>query len=158
MTITPELQQRVEDLMADYAHSIDDDNVEAWPEFFTDDAVYLVTTRESVARNYEMGIMRCEGIGQIRDRITALRKANIFEPHTHCHVLSRPRLSSESDGSIRARSAVLVYRTMESGKQDRFAVGHYEDVLVEQGGVLKFLERRVILDSRQVDVLLVYPL
>lgn len=158
MTVAPELQQRVEDLMADYAHAIDDDNVEAWPDFFTEDALYLVTTREAEALGYAMAIMRCNGIGQIRDRVTALRKANIFEPHHHCHVLSRPRLTREDDGSIRARSAMLVYRTMETGKQDRFAVGRYQDTIVEHDGVLKFRERRAILDTRQVDVLLVYPL
>ena len=158
MTITPELQHRVEDLMADYAHAIDDDNVEAWPDFFTNDALYIITTRESEARGYAMAIMRCEGIGQIRDRITALRKANIFEPHNHCHVPSRPRLHRSADGSIRARSAMLVFRTMENGKQDRFAVGRYEDTIVEADGVLKFRERRAILDTRRVDVLLVYPL
>ncbi|MCA8929408.1 MAG: aromatic-ring-hydroxylating dioxygenase subunit beta [Alphaproteobacteria bacterium] len=158
MTITPELQQRVEDLLADYAQAIDDDNVEAWPDFFTDDALYLVTTLEAESRGYPMAIMRCQGIGQIRDRVTALRKANIFEPHHHCHILSRPRLTRAEDGSIRARSAMLIYRTMETGKQDCFAVGRYQDTLVEVDGALKLRERRAILDTRQVDVLLVYPL
>ena len=105
-----------------------------------------------------MAIMSCRGIGQIRDRITALRKANIFEPHHHNHLLGPSRLTRQGDGAVHARTSVVVYRTMEHGEQERFAVGRYEDVLVEQGGDIKIQQRKVVLDSHRVDVLIVYPL
>jgi anthranilate 1,2-dioxygenase small subunit len=158
MQITPELRGRVDDLFCDYAYCIDDDAVESWPDFFTDDGFYEVTTREADQRGLPMAIMRCKGMGQIRDRITALRKANIFEDHHYNHILSRPRLSANGDGSVHARTSIVVYRTMHDGKQDRFAVATYDDEIVEQDGVLKFKKRRVVLDSRRVDVLLVYPI
>ncbi len=158
LEITPELRGRIDDLFCDYAYCIDDDLVESWPDFFTDDALYEVTTKESDARGLPMAIMRAKGMGQLRDRITALRKANIFEPHHYNHVISRPRLSANGDGSVRARTSLVVYRTMHDGRQDRFVVASYDDEIVERDGALRFKKRRVILDSRQVDVLLVYPL
>lgn len=162
MQITPELRGRVDDLFCDYAFCIGDDRVEDWPAFFTEDGLYEVTTREAVQRGLPMAILRCKGMGQIRDRITALRKANIFEPHHYTHIISRPRLSANGDGSVPgsvgARTSLVVYRTMHDGAQERFAVASYDDEIVEQDGALKFRKRRVVLDSRRVDVLLVYPL
>jgi anthranilate 1,2-dioxygenase small subunit len=158
MELTADLRGRVDDLFCDYAFCIDDDNPEIWPDFFTDDGLYEVTTKESDQRGLPMAIMRCKGMGQIRDRITALRKANIFEDHHYNHIISRPRLTANGDGSIHARTSIVVYRTMHDGKQERFVVASYDDEIVEQAGELKFKKRRVVLDSRRVDVLLVYPL
>lgn len=41
---------------------------------------------------------------------------------------------------------------------DLYATGKYLDVIQEEGGSLKFKERVVVLDSRNVDILLVVPL
>ena len=157
LEVTPELRGRIDDLFCDYAYCIDDDAVEGWPDFFTDDGLYEVTTKESDQRGFPMAIMRAKGMGQLRDRITALRKANIFEPHLYNHIISRPRLSANGDGSVHGRTSIVVYRTMHDGRQDRFCVATYDDEIVEQDGALKFKKRRVVLDSRQVDVLMVYP-
>jgi anthranilate 1,2-dioxygenase small subunit len=158
MSIDHDLRVRIEDMFQDYAFAIGDDNVEAWPDFFTDDGHYRITTRESVQRGLPMALFSCRGIGQIRDRVMALRKANIFEPHNYNHILSRPRFSLQADGSIAGRTNFVVYRTMHDGPQSRFAVGCYRDVIVEEGSAPKLKERSVVLDSRQVDVLLVYPI
>ena len=158
MELTADLRGRVDDLFCDYAYCIDDDNPEIWPDFFTDDGLYEVTTKEAVQRRYPMAIMRAKGMGQLRDRITALRKANIFEPHHYNHIIARPRLSANGDGSIHARTSMVVYRTMHDGRQERFCVATYDDRIVQQDGALKFKSRRVVLDSRQIDVLLVYPI
>ena len=68
MELTADLRGRVDDLFCDYAYCIDDDNPEIWPDFFTDDGLYEVTTKEADQRKLPMAIMRCKGMGQIRDR------------------------------------------------------------------------------------------
>jgi anthranilate 1,2-dioxygenase small subunit len=113
MSIDHDLRCRIEDMFHDYAHAIDDDRVEEWPAFFTADGSYLITTRESVQRGLPMALFSCDGIGQIRDRVMALRKANIFEPHHYNHILARPRLARADNGTILARTHFVVYRTME---------------------------------------------
>jgi len=153
------LRFRVEDFMADYAHAIDDLDLQAWPGFFTEDARYKIACRENVDAGLPMGVMYCEGAGMMRDRVLALETANIYEPHTYCHNLSRARIKRASDGGIHARTNFTVVRTMQEGRMDTFAVGKYLDRIVEQpdGGFL-FTERLVVLESRRIDILLVFPL
>ena len=47
-----ELQLKVQDLNVRYAQAIDDNHLEAWPDFFTEDGRYRVTTAE----NFERGL------------------------------------------------------------------------------------------------------
>ena len=149
---------RVENFLADYAHCLDDGLIDEWTGFFIADAVYQVTTRENFEAGYPIGIMLCKGRGMMEDRVLALKTANVFEPHTHLHILGRPDLKPLPGGEIVARSNFSVYRTMENGSTDLFAIGKYLDRIVFEAGEPRFRERRVILDSRCVDVLLVFPL
>jgi 3-phenylpropionate/cinnamic acid dioxygenase small subunit len=153
------LRARVEDLLLDYAHAIDDGDMQAWPGFFTEDGRYKIQSRENFEAGLPMGVMYCEGAGMMRDRVLALETANIFEPHTYSHVLGRPRLRVDADGGIRARSNFLVTRTMQEGRMETFAAGKYLDRIAPQpDGRLKFTERLVVLESRRIDILLVFPL
>jgi anthranilate 1,2-dioxygenase small subunit len=47
---------------------------------------------------------------------------------------------------------------MEDGRMDLFATGKYLDEVVLEGGVTKLQEHLVVLDSRNVDILIVVPL
>ncbi len=156
----PDLENwlRVENFLADYAHRLDDGRIDDWTGFFTADAVYQITTRENFEAGYPIGIILCTGRGMMEDRVLALKTANVYEPHTHCHIVGRPELREASPGVLAARSNFSVYRTMESGATELFAIGKYLDLIVFEDGQPRFKERRVILDSRCVDVLLVYPL
>lgn len=149
---------RIENFLADYAYRLDDGRIDEWTGFFTEDALYQITTRENFEAGYPIGIMLCKGKGMMEDRVLALKTANVFEPHTHCHIVGRPMLESLPGGVIGARSNFSVFRTMESGATELFAIGKYLDHLVMEDGAPRFKERRVILDSRCVDVLLVYPI
>lgn len=153
------LRARVGDFMLDYAHAIDDGDLRAWPGFFLEDARYKIMIRENFEAGMPMGVIYCEGAGMMRDRILALETANIYEPHTYCHTLSGTRMKRAPDGSIHARTNFTVTRTMQEGRMDTFAVGKYLDRIVEQpDGRLIFAERLAVLESRRIDILLVFPL
>lgn len=47
---------------------------------------------------------------------------------------------------------------MENGYTDLFAIGKYLDQVLLVDDIPKFKERRVILDSRRVDTLMVFPI
>lgn len=151
------LRLRVEDLYSEYAHTIDDDRLEEWPDLFTDTANYRVTTRENYDNGLPLAMVYCDGRGMMADRISALRTANIFEPHVYCHMLSAVRVLAREGGVICARSNFSVLRTMQEGEIMLFAVGRTFDKIVEDGGRLRFAERLAVLDSRRVDTLLVIP-
>jgi 3-phenylpropionate/cinnamic acid dioxygenase small subunit len=148
----------IEDFLIDYAHAIDDGELQSWPHRFTEDGVYKITTRENFDGGLPLGIILCEGRGMMADRIKALETASIFEPHTYCHILGRPRLIPARDGHIQARTNFHEVRTMQDGRSESFAVGKYLDLIAIEGGAPLLRERTVVLDSRRIDILLVYPI
>lgn len=152
------LRTRIEMLHADYMHCIDSDRLEEWPGFFTDDGLYKVVTRENRERGLPLSLIYCAGRGMLADRITALRTANIYEPHVYCHVGGALRITGTVGGFVQAESNVTVVRTMASGEMCVFVCGRYVDKIVERDGVLLLTERVVVLDSRHIDTLLVIPI
>ncbi|HEY7302339.1 MAG TPA: aromatic-ring-hydroxylating dioxygenase subunit beta [Xanthobacteraceae bacterium] len=152
------LRLRVEALYAEYAQTIDDDKLEDWPALFVENGKYRVTTRENHDNGLPLAIMYCDGRGMMSDRISALRLANIYEPHVYCHLTSCVRVLASSSADIRARANFAVLRTMQEGERSIFACGRSFDRIVEQDGRLLFMDRLVVLDSRQVDTLLVIPI
>jgi anthranilate 1,2-dioxygenase small subunit len=102
--------------MADYVHCIDTDQLEVWPDFFTDDAHHRVCTRENYDRGLPLSVMSCSGRGMLRDRISALRTANVFEPHVYCHVTGALRILAFSAGRVQTESNFQVVRTMSTGQ------------------------------------------
>ena len=152
------VRQQVEDLLIDYVHALDDFELDHWPDFFTEHGIYQIIPRESFDQNLPLGILFCDGRGMMTDRILALETANIFEPHTISHITGRPQLSLNDDGTINSRSSFNITRTMQDGRMEIFATGKYVDVITLTGDKPLFQDRRVVLESRRVDILLVYPL
>ena len=155
--VSPEIRLAIEDLMSDYAYALDDDELERWSDFFTEDAAYKIISRDNYEAGMALGIMSCDGRGMMRDRILALRTANVFEPHTYCHLLGPTRIAS-IDGTYHARTNFSVVRTMQDGSSTRYATGKYVDVCVLQDGIARLQSRTVVLESRRIDVLMVIPL
>jgi anthranilate 1,2-dioxygenase small subunit len=152
------LRLRIGAFMADYVHCLDTQKLEAWPDFFTEDAQYKVCTRENYDSGLPLGVMSCSGRGMFRDRISALRTANVYEPQVYCHLLGALRILDFGSEYAQTESNFQVIRTMVDGTMSIFACGRSLDNFSIQGETLKFSERTVILDSRQIDTLLVIPL
>jgi anthranilate 1,2-dioxygenase small subunit len=150
---------RVERLTADYIGCIDDDALERWPLFFTQDGLYRIISRENYHRDMPAGFLYCRGQGMMHDRIMSLRRANIYEPHVYRHLVSGTRLiRREPEGGWRFHTNFQVIRTMHSGEMSLFAVGFFDDLLVEHDGTLLFREKTVVCDSSRIDTLLVIPI
>ena len=154
-----DLIYRVERLTADYIGCIDDDALERWPLFFTEDGLYRIVTRDNYTRGLPAGVLYCQGRGMMHDRVTALRRANVYEPHVYRHVVAGTRLlRAEPEGGWRFRTNFQVIRTMHTGEMTVFAVGCFDDILVEREDTLLFAEKTVVCDTSRIDTLLVIPL
>jgi anthranilate 1,2-dioxygenase small subunit len=152
------MRDAIEDLLTDYAEAIDGGALERWPGFFIEDGEYQIITRESYDAGLPIGILYCESRAMMEDRVRALRTANIYEPHSYRHLLGRPRFETQGNEFV-VRSNFCVFRIAQDGDTVTFATGRYLDRIVRDGGeVLRFRSRRVVLDSRRVDILLVLPL
>jgi 3-phenylpropionate/cinnamic acid dioxygenase small subunit len=149
---------RIADLNARYADAIDADRLEAWPDFFSDDGVYRITTAENIAQGLPLSLMYATSRAMLRDRVTALRKANIYEAQRYRHVVGTPLITAVEDGCLRARSSFVTVRIMRTGDTMLFATGCYEDRIVNRPDGALFAEKTVILDSRHIDTLLAIPL
>jgi 3-phenylpropionate/cinnamic acid dioxygenase small subunit len=152
------LSAAIVQLNADYARAIDDDHLEDWPDFFTESCVYSITSADNHRQGLPIGVMYADSKAMVRDRVTALRRANVYERQTYRHVVGLPAVLGESDGGVRAETPFLVVRIMRDGRMDLFATGRYLDVLAEEAGALRFRERVVVCDSNRVDTLLAIPL
>jgi len=149
---------RVSRLNADYARAIDDDRLEDWPNFFTDPCLYTITSADNHRRGMPVGVIYADSKGMLKDRVAALREANVYERQSYRHVVGLPAILGERDGAVRAETSFLVVRIMRDGTMALFATGRYLDALVEEVGALRFRERVVVCDSSRIDTLLAIPL
>jgi 3-phenylpropionate/cinnamic acid dioxygenase small subunit len=153
------LNSRLIELNAAYARAIDDGNFEAWPELFLEDGLYKLTSADNHAQGMEAGVMYADSRNMLRDRISALRVANIYERHRYRHIVGLPSVLASEGRGVRSETAFLVVRIMRDGTMDVFATGRYLDVIEEDGdGTLRFRERIAVCDSNRFDTLVAIPL
>ena len=151
-----QLRADVETLHARYSHALDSDQLEQWPNFFTENGRYRIATAENEARGLPIPVLYCEGQPMLRDRIASLRHANIYEPQRYRHMFSGVLLEEETAASVKSIANFLVVRVMENGETMLFASGRYVDrISVPE---MRYEERVVICDSRRFDTLLAIPL
>lgn len=155
---TAEAERLIRNAIYDYAHCIDDDRLEDWPSFFTDDCFYQVISREDYEAGLPAGVMTCTSRGMLVDRIVSLRNANIYEPHVYRHLISAVRVADEEAGVWRAQTGYAVIRTMQEGDVSVFNTGKYLDEIVFEGERPLFRKRIAVFDSRRVDTLMVIPI
>lgn len=157
MPVNP-LRHEVEDLIYAYVQCIDDGDLEHWPDFFTDPCVYKVIPRENVDLGLPAAVMFCDSRGMLRDRIVALRKANIYAPHFYRHVVSNVRVLGEADGEIQAQANYVVFQTLLDGETRIYNAGKYVDRIVRVDGALRFREKLCVFDTNRVQTLMVTPI
>jgi len=148
----------IETLYTDYAACLDSDALERWPEFFTADCRYRVTSAENYDAGLPLGIIYATSRDMLRDRVSALREANIYEPQRYRHLISGIRIESEDGGALDVTASLLVVRTMQDGAMTLFAAGRYIDRIERARDGWQFAKKDVVLDSRQIDTLLAIPL
>ncbi|WP_375002388.1 aromatic-ring-hydroxylating dioxygenase subunit beta [Aeromicrobium sp. CTD01-1L150] len=141
-----------------YVRAIDDGPIEDWPEHFTDDAFYKVTTADNHRRGLPAGAIWANNRNMLKDRVSALREANIYEPHVYRHLLGQPAVFEECENSASSETSFLVLRITGDGPTDVFASGRYLDEYVWADGKALLKKRIVVCDSNRTDTLLVLPL
>ena len=150
--------QRLVELNAAYARTIDNEQFEQWPELFHEDCLYKVTTAENVAQGMESGVMYADSRAMLQDRVSALRKANIYERQRYRHIVGLPVVLGETGDAADVETPFLIVRIMRDGVMDVFATGCYLDKVKPNGtGALRFVERIVVCDGGRFDTLVAIP-
>jgi anthranilate 1,2-dioxygenase small subunit len=149
----------LEQLYTDYVHCLDADELERWPDFFTEDCFYRITSAENYEARLPLGLIYATSRDMLKDRVSALREANIYEPQRYRHLVSSIKILDEGGDTLDLVANFMVVRTMQDGEMTIFGVGRYVDrVRYAPAGGWKFASKTVVLDSRQVDTLLAIPI
>ena len=148
----------LESLYTEYAAVLDSDRLEDWPEFFTEECHYRVTSAENYEAGRPLGLIYASSKAMLRDRVSALREVNIYEPQRYRHLISGIRILKAAHDALDLEANFLVVRTMQDGTMILFAAGRYVDRVAHTDTGWKFASKIVVLDSRQIDTLLAIPL
>ena len=153
----------LDQLQANYIQALDSKNMEAWLARFSSDpaASYVCTTRENVRKELPLALMLDDCHARIRDRVTFVTKiwAGTFQDYQTRHLTQRLSARRLDDGMIRVNSALAVYYTLdETGISQLLATGEYEDLIKTEQSELRFLSKKVVLDTSVLPRYLVFPL
>ena len=145
------------DLQDRYVAALDNDRIEEWPSLFVDDCLYEIVSRENEEQGLPAPVMHCDNIRMLRDRVVALRNANIFERPQYRHCLSGLEWRAEDDGAIACTTNYVVVNTSVEGVSMVYQAGRYIDRVVRTADGLRFQSKRCIYDTLRVQTLLAFP-
>jgi 3-phenylpropionate/cinnamic acid dioxygenase small subunit len=157
---TREERMAIEEFHAQYCWTLDCGDVESWPEYFTDDAVYRITARENADAGLPVGLVYADSKAMIRDRAFALKHTQMYAPRTLQHFVTNVRvleLKAGPGGSIKAQSNYLLLQTLVDGPTTIQQSGRYYDTFVRANGRLLLKERQCIYDTVLIANDLVLP-
>lgn len=156
--IGTDIREAITDLMADFCHFLDDDRLEEWLDFFTEDCMYKVLSRENEASDLPLELLSCRNKNMLRDRILSLREANIYNIHYDKHILGAVRILEEKNGDYHVQANYSLYQTNQDGVSELFSVGTYRDLVVFDGGMPIFREKIAVVDTFGIPRLLSTPI
>jgi anthranilate 1,2-dioxygenase small subunit len=159
MAIGEAERRAIENLVYEWARTVDENRLEDLAALLTEDGEYKVASRYNLDRGLPLAVIHTRSRAQLRDRITSLRVANNYEAHCYRHLVSGVQVVGEEAGACEVRSNYAVIRIMEhDGASSIFSTGQYRDSVVFENGTPRFKRRHVVFDSKAIDTLLVYPL
>ena len=130
-----------------------------WVEMFTDDAFYVVISRENADKGMPVGLIYCDSKAMIHDRAFALEKTAMFAPRYLRHIIANlVVLGAEINGTVKSRANYVVLQVLfDRPDATLHQVGVYYDVFRREGGALKLAERRCVYDNLLVPNALCIP-
>ena len=140
-----------------YYGTLDDVELAAWPDFFTEDCLYRVIPRENFERGYTLSTMQAESRGMLQDRVTGLTRTQMYAPRYYRRFSGPLRIVSSDATGIRTRHNLLLVQTLIDRPTEIVLSAVCHDLIVEDAGRLRFRERIVVFDSEMIPNSLVYP-
>lgn len=150
-------RDEIRDLYDAYYGTLDDVDLHAWPEYFTEDCLYRVIPRENFEAGYTLCTMQAESRGMLKDRVTGLTRTQMYAPRYYRRFPTAPRMMGEDNGVASVRHNLLVVQTLIDKPSDIVLSAVCHDKVVRDGDRLRFVERVVVFDSEMIPNSLVYP-
>ena len=145
-------------LQQQYISALDNDRLEQWADFFTEECVYEIVPRENEDAGLPIGIIYCDSKRMLRDRVLSLRHANIYEVHSYRHMTSGMQIRVIDADTVETESSYVVVQTLQDGESFVYQAGRYLDVVVRAPEGWRYQSKRVIYDTSRVATLLATPI
>lgn len=151
------LRGEVEDFYAEYSEVIDSGELERWPELFVEPCLYRIVSKENHDKGLPLSLMRCEGLGMLKDRALASQKLNVYAPRAWRHSITQLR-AREQHERIAVRANFVVFETLQDEHTRVLCAGRYLDTLVRTGAGLRLREKTCVYDAALIPGSIVMPL
>jgi salicylate 5-hydroxylase small subunit len=148
----------VQQLHADYASAVDSGHWNLWPEFFTEECVYKLQSRENHERGFPLATLFFTSKGMLKDRVYGITETLYHDPYYQRHVVGAPIIRKLDEGKIYSEANYAVFRTKYDKESTVFNVGRYLDTIVQTPQGFKFAERLCIFDSEMIPNSIIYPI
>ena len=145
-------------LMADYSAALDNCELARWPDFFTEDGVYKLQSRENFDRGLPLATLAFESRAMLQDRVFAATDTIFHDPYYQRHIVSVPRVLAFDDAGLRCDTNYLVLRTKPDAMPEVLSVGRYLDHIVRTQSGLRFAQRLAIFDNDLIANSLIDPI
>ncbi|WP_374632137.1 nuclear transport factor 2 family protein [Ferrovibrio sp.] len=153
-----ELRAAIEDFHCDYAAELDRGDIEKWPSFFTDDALYRVIARDNHEAGMPLCLMLCQGMGMFKDRAYAIKHTEMYAPRYVQHHVSLVRVTGFDGTHATAEANYTILETLVDEPTKLLQAGRYMDKFrLQPDGSLLLAERHCIFDSVIVSNCVVFP-
>ncbi|HSV78970.1 MAG TPA: nuclear transport factor 2 family protein [Ramlibacter sp.] len=155
--VSTDLLQELRQLYEDYADTLDAQDLEGWPGYFTEGCRYQVISRENHEAGLPHATIHCDGLGMVKDRALATRECTVYEPRYLRHFMHGLRVSATEGDAIHARCGFMVVESVSDQEPRILVVGQYVDTIVRDGAGLRFRERLCVYDNFRIYNTLVFP-
>lgn len=148
-------------LYAEYSATLGDGRLEDWPRYFSDSALYRITSRDNAKHAQPLCFVYCEGNAMLRDRVAALDRTVFFRERTQRCFIGPPSildLGERNKDIIEASVPFVVYESRPDHGTRLLSCGVARDRILKCDGTLLFQERLCILDASLLEDSLVFPI
>ncbi len=153
-------------LMGLYAAALDRRDLNAWVEFFAEEASYAVASSENETAGWPLLFIDDGSRSKIEDRVRFIRDVweGSFNDYLQRHVLSLPLLTKAQAGRMDIEQSFALYTTdldlsgESAGRSTLLCVGRYQAEIVGGPHEPKLSKLKAILDTCTLTQSLVYPI
>jgi p-cumate 2,3-dioxygenase subunit beta len=143
----------VEDFLFREADLLDNWKLDEWLGLMTEDAAYYVPPNDKPDADHRSTLfIIADDIVRLRERVIRLKDPNChaeYPPSRTRRLITNVRIAGIDGTAIAVTANFAVYR-YRRGEPAREFVGHYRHKLRRVGGMLKFAERRAVLDAHEL--------
>lgn len=152
-----EARLEVEEFHYAYANVLERQDIERWPSFFAEDAVYEMKARDNADSGLRLALMYCDGMGMLKDRAYAIKYTEMYAPRYLNLMISNTRVLAIEGPCIQSEANYLLLETLIDEPTRIQQAGKYYDRFERRDGRLVIKERLCVYDSVLINNCVVFP-